>query len=104
MKVSEKRPLNVCRSMTFNGIVVRGILCQRRQGRSGGQVTSTVELSNSCQLIIPKSMQSDPVVSKASELLRLGLMASPEELRNGKVRHRHCGEDRLRTCFVVGTA
>jgi hypothetical protein len=31
------------------------------------------------------SMQRDPVVSKASELLRLGLMPSPSELRNGKV-------------------
>ena len=31
------------------------------------------------------SMQNDPVVSKASELLRLGLMPSPEELRAGKV-------------------
>lgn len=30
-------------------------------------------------------MQRDPVVSKASELLRLGLMPSPEELRAGKV-------------------
>ena len=32
-------------------------------------------------------MQNDPVVSKASELLRLGLMPTPEELREGKVRH-----------------
>jgi len=31
------------------------------------------------------SMQSDPVVSKASELLRLGLMPTPEEVRAGKV-------------------
>ena len=31
------------------------------------------------------SMQKDPVVSKASELLRLGLMPSPAELRAGKV-------------------
>jgi hypothetical protein len=30
-------------------------------------------------------MQNDPVVSKASELLRLGLMPSAEELRAGKV-------------------
>ncbi|KAF7985675.1 hypothetical protein HWV62_2223 [Athelia sp. TMB] len=30
------------------------------------------------------TMQNDPVVSKASELLRLGLMPSPEELRAGK--------------------
>ena len=30
-------------------------------------------------------MQKDPVVSKASELLRLGLMPSPAELRAGKV-------------------
>lgn len=31
------------------------------------------------------SMQRDPVVSKASELLRLNLMPSPSELRQGKV-------------------
>ena len=30
-------------------------------------------------------MQNDPVVSKASELLRLGLMPSPDEVRAGKV-------------------
>lgn len=30
-------------------------------------------------------MQRDPVVSKASELLRLGLFPSPAELRAGKV-------------------
>jgi hypothetical protein len=30
-------------------------------------------------------MQNDPVVSKASELLRLGAMPSLDELRNGKV-------------------
>ena len=31
------------------------------------------------------SMQNDPVVSKASELFRLGLMPTPEEVRFGKV-------------------
>ena len=30
-------------------------------------------------------MQNDPVVSKASELLRLGLMPSVEEIKGGKV-------------------
>lgn len=30
-------------------------------------------------------MQNDPVVSKASELLRLGAMPTPDELRSGKV-------------------
>ena len=30
-------------------------------------------------------MQNDPVVSKASELLRLGLMPSLEEIKAGKV-------------------
>lgn len=30
-------------------------------------------------------MQNDPVVSAASELLRLGLMPSPDELKDGKV-------------------
>lgn len=33
------------------------------------------------------SIQRDPVVSKASELLRLGLMPSPDELRAGKVSY-----------------
>lgn len=35
---------------------------------------------------MPCSMQKDPVVGKASELLRLGLMPSPAELKAGKVR------------------
>ena len=30
-------------------------------------------------------MQNDPVVSKASQLMRLGLMPSPDEVRAGKV-------------------
>lgn len=34
--------------------------------------------------MVLNSMQRDPVVSKASELLRLGLMPSPAELRAGK--------------------
>lgn len=32
-------------------------------------------------------MQRDPVVSKASELLRLSLMPSPDEIRAGKVSY-----------------
>lgn len=36
-------------------------------------------------MVAVASMQNDPVVSKASELLRLELMPSPEELRAGKV-------------------
>ena len=43
-------------------------------------------------------MQRDPVVSKASELLRLGLMPSPSELRNGKVRN-----DRLLVTSSAGS-
>ncbi|KAG5645532.1 hypothetical protein DXG03_005807 [Asterophora parasitica] len=35
-------------------------------------------------VVAAASMQNDPVVSKASELLRLGLMPSLEELRDGK--------------------
>jgi hypothetical protein len=35
--------------------------------------------------ILACSMQNDPVVSKASELLRLGLMPSVEEIKAGKV-------------------
>lgn len=33
------------------------------------------------------TMQRDPIVAKASELLRLDLMPSLDEIRNGKVRH-----------------
>jgi NADPH-dependent 2,4-dienoyl-CoA reductase/sulfur reductase-like enzyme/nitrite reductase/ring-hydroxylating ferredoxin subunit len=36
------------------------------------------------KVIAVSSMQNDPVVSKASELLRLGTMPSPDELRSGK--------------------
>ncbi|KAF8907349.1 flavoprotein [Gymnopilus junonius] len=36
------------------------------------------------KIVAVSSMQNDPVVSKASELLRLGLMPSPEEVRAGK--------------------
>ncbi|KAG2756692.1 hypothetical protein P692DRAFT_20825944 [Suillus brevipes Sb2] len=36
------------------------------------------------EVVAVSSMQNDPVVSKASELLRLGLMPSPAELRAGK--------------------
>jgi NADPH-dependent 2,4-dienoyl-CoA reductase/sulfur reductase-like enzyme/nitrite reductase/ring-hydroxylating ferredoxin subunit len=35
------------------------------------------------KIVAVASMQNDPVVSKASELLRLGLMPTPEEIRNG---------------------
>ncbi|KAK7454476.1 Apoptosis-inducing factor 1 [Stygiomarasmius scandens] len=36
------------------------------------------------KVVAVASMQNDPVVSKSSELLRLGLMPSPDELRAGK--------------------
>ncbi|EPQ52733.1 hypothetical protein GLOTRDRAFT_64447 [Gloeophyllum trabeum ATCC 11539] len=36
------------------------------------------------KIVAVASMQKDPVVSKASELMRLGLMPSPEEVRAGK--------------------
>ncbi|KAL0572324.1 Apoptosis-inducing factor 1 [Marasmius crinis-equi] len=36
------------------------------------------------KIVAVASMQNDPVVSKASELLRLGLMPSPEEVKGGK--------------------
>ncbi|ESK86596.1 rhodocoxin reductase [Moniliophthora roreri MCA 2997] len=36
------------------------------------------------KIVAVASMQNDPVVSKASELLRLGLMPSPDEIRDGK--------------------
>ncbi|KAF9532595.1 flavoprotein [Crepidotus variabilis] len=37
------------------------------------------------KIVAVASMQNDPVVSKASELLRLGLMPTPEEVKDGKV-------------------
>ncbi|KAF9266592.1 hypothetical protein L218DRAFT_922270 [Marasmius fiardii PR-910] len=36
------------------------------------------------KIVAVASMQNDPVVSKASELLRLGLMPSPEDVKGGK--------------------
>ncbi|KZT06056.1 uncharacterized protein LAESUDRAFT_726260 [Laetiporus sulphureus 93-53] len=36
------------------------------------------------KVVAVASMQNDPVVSKASELMRLGMMPSPAELRGGK--------------------
>ncbi|KAF8896201.1 flavoprotein [Infundibulicybe gibba] len=36
------------------------------------------------KVVAVASMQNDPVVGKASELLRLGLMPSPQELKSGK--------------------
>ncbi|KAI6039787.1 hypothetical protein EDC04DRAFT_1612968 [Pisolithus marmoratus] len=36
------------------------------------------------RVVAVASMQNDPAVSKASELLRLGLMPSPDEIREGK--------------------
>ncbi|KJA26356.1 hypothetical protein HYPSUDRAFT_36661 [Hypholoma sublateritium FD-334 SS-4] len=36
------------------------------------------------KVVAVASMQNDPIVSKASELLRLGLMPSPEEIKAGK--------------------
>ncbi|KAH7927971.1 hypothetical protein BV22DRAFT_1031309 [Leucogyrophana mollusca] len=36
------------------------------------------------RVVAVSSMQNDPVVSKASELLRLGMMPSPDELKAGK--------------------
>lgn len=34
------------------------------------------------------TMQRDPIVAKASELLRLGLMPSLDEIRNGKASYQ----------------
>ena len=36
-------------------------------------------------LMVTRSMQNDPVVSKASELLRLGLMPSVDAIKAGQV-------------------
>jgi len=36
------------------------------------------------KVVAVSTMQNDPVVSKASELLRLGAMPTPDELRIGK--------------------
>ena len=37
------------------------------------------------KVVAVASMQRDPIVSKASELLRLGLFPSPAEIKAGKV-------------------
>lgn len=42
------------------------------------------------RVVAVSSMQNDPVVTKAAELLRLDLMPSPEELRGGKVSNICC--------------
>ena len=40
-------------------------------------------------LTVAPSMQNDPVVSKASELLRLGLMPSVDVIKAGQVSQPH---------------
>jgi hypothetical protein len=45
----------------------------------------THDQSTHCLYLIFKSMQNDPVVGKSSELMRLGLMPSLEDLRAGNV-------------------
>jgi hypothetical protein len=40
-------------------------------------------------LTVACSMQNDPVVSKASELLRLGLMPSADVIKAGQVSEPH---------------
>jgi hypothetical protein len=40
-------------------------------------------------LTVAHSMQNDPVVSKASELLRLGLMPSVDAIKAGQVGQPH---------------
>ncbi len=53
--------------------------------RSLGKRLSCEGGSEDSKSVSYSSMQNDPVVSKASELLRLGLMPTPEEVRSGKV-------------------
>ncbi len=53
---------------------------------------------NAALLTVGSSMQNDPIVSKASELLRLGLMPSADAIKAGQVsqllklllRDSHC--------------
>lgn len=47
-------------------------------------------------------MQNDPVVSKASELLRLGLMPTPEEVEAGKVGQVTLGQENSDTKSALG--
>jgi hypothetical protein len=56
-------------------------------------------------VLLQCSMQNDPVVSKASELLRLGLMPSVEEIKGGKVCIRvFFGDNSISHCFLLGFA
>ena len=50
-------------------------------------------------MMLECSMQNDPVVSKASELLRLGLMPSVEEIKAGKVCIMFLGW--FTTCLII---
>lgn len=54
-------------------------------------LTAIILVINEC------SMQRDPIVSKCSELLRLGLMPSASEIRAGKASH----EEVIRYARVV---
>ena len=83
LKVGESHAVRRFSSLTF--FLVCGLLCQAGQSGCSCQVSPLDRVRTYGLIEHTVSMQRDPVVSKASELLRLGLMPSPDELRAGKV-------------------
>lgn len=79
-------PVSRVDEMHWCGNIVHCLLRQRRQSHCCIHV-SVLLVRVICMIWHTNlvSMQNDPVVSKASELLRLGAMPSPDELRSGKV-------------------
>ncbi|KAL0060827.1 Apoptosis-inducing factor 1 [Marasmius tenuissimus] len=62
-------------SVGYDDIVIKGDL---------GEMKFVAYYAKQGKIVAVASMQNDPVVSKASELLRLGLMPSLEEVKAGK--------------------
>ncbi|KAG7089793.1 hypothetical protein E1B28_011444 [Marasmius oreades] len=62
-------------SVGYDDVVIKG---------DPGDLKFIAYYVNKGKIVAVASMQNDPVVSKASELLRLGLMPSPEDVKGGK--------------------
>ncbi|KAK1234915.1 Apoptosis-inducing factor 1 [Marasmius sp. AFHP31] len=62
-------------SVGYDDIIIKG---------DPGEMKFVAYYAKQGKIVAVASMQNDPVVSKASELLRLGLMPSPEEVKGGK--------------------
>ena len=69
-----------------NTLSVRGLLREGREGHRSCEASLSLRSWNQAVTHLETySMQKDPVVVKASELLRLGLMPSASEIKAGKV-------------------